>query len=199
MIKNYVMIIEKLVQDLINGELVCFPTETVYALACVTDNEDSIAKIYSIKKRSLKKPLCVMLPSTLKIYDLAEVNDENLRLIEKYLPGPFTFILPKKSNLIYSCITGYNTYSSLKTLGVRVPDHPISLEILKKVNKPIFATSINISGGKSTSRFCDIPESIMMHVSSAINDDSLVSGDESTIVDLSSKFPTVLRGKRNIF
>ncbi|GKS79816.1 hypothetical protein wHmb_07020 [Wolbachia pipientis] len=179
--------VSKIINAIQNNLLVCFPTETVYALACnVLDNE-SIGKIYQIKKRSQNKPLSIFVSDIYNLTKIAKVKERYIDLINHFSPGPITYILPLKNNNILP-----NEFFK-DSIGIRIPEHPIAISILNKLKVPIVATSINISGEKSVCKADDIPQSIKQHLSAVIEDDELVSGIESTIIDLTEDKIKVLR------
>ncbi|WP_265038384.1 L-threonylcarbamoyladenylate synthase [Wolbachia endosymbiont (group A) of Hylaeus communis] len=179
--------VSKIINGIQNNLLVCFPTETVYALACnVLDNE-SIGKIYQIKKRSQNKPLSIFVSDIYNLTKIAKVKERYIDLINHFSPGPITYILPLKNNNILP-----NEFFK-DSIGIRIPEHPIAISILNKLKVPIVATSTNISGKESVCKANDIPQSIKQHLSVVIEDDELVSGIESTIIDLTEDKIKVLR------
>ncbi|WP_339045770.1 L-threonylcarbamoyladenylate synthase [Candidatus Mesenet endosymbiont of Agriotes lineatus] len=170
-----------------NGKLICFPTETVYALSCNANDASAIDKIYKIKKRNKDKPLSVFVANIDQLKDIAIVKENYLAPIKYFSPGPITFILPLKEN------SRLPKEFFQSTIGIRIPNHPIALKILNEFKNVVVATSINISGEKSVSRACDIPGDIKKEASIIIEDDKLVMGVESTIVDLTTDEISVLR------
>ncbi len=179
--------VSKIINAIQNNLLVCFLTETVYALACNALNNESIGKIYQIKKRSQNKPLSIFVSDIYNLTKIAKVKERYIDLINHFSPGPITYILPLKNNNILP-----NEFFK-DSIGIRIPEHPIAISILNKLKVPIVATSINISGEKSVCKANDIPQSIKQHLSVVIEDDELVSGTESTIIDLTEDKIKVLR------
>ncbi|MBC6686152.1 threonylcarbamoyl-AMP synthase [Wolbachia pipientis] len=179
--------VSKIINAIQNNLLVCFPTETVYALACNALDNESIGKIYQIKKRSQNKPLSIFVSDIYNLIKIAKVKERYIDLINHFSPGPITYILPLKNNNILP-----NAFFK-DSIGIRIPEHPIAISILNKLKVPIVATSINISGEKSVCKADDIPQSIKQHLSAVIEDDELVSGIESTIIDLTEDKIKVLR------
>lgn len=179
--------VSKIINAIQNNLLVCFPTETVYALACNALDNESIGKIYQIKKRSQNKPLSIFVSDIYNLTKIAKVKERYIDLINHFSPGPITYILPLKNNNILP-----NEFFK-DSIGIRIPEHPIAISILNKLKVPIVATSINISGKKSVCKANDIPQSIKQHLSVVIEDDELVSGIESTIIDLTEDKIKVLR------
>ncbi|WP_353271476.1 L-threonylcarbamoyladenylate synthase [Wolbachia endosymbiont (group A) of Rhorus exstirpatorius] len=179
--------VSKIINAIQNNLLVCFPTETVYALTCNALDNESIGKIYQIKKRSQNKPLSIFVSDIYNLTKIAKVKERYIDLINHFSPGPITYILPLKNNNILP-----NEFFK-DSIGIRIPEHPIAISILNKLKVPIVATSINISGEKSVCKADDIPQSIKQHLSAVIEDDELVSGIESTIIDLTEDKIKVLR------
>ncbi|MFP3020268.1 MAG: L-threonylcarbamoyladenylate synthase [Wolbachia sp.] len=179
--------VSKIINAIQNNLLVCFPTETVYALACNALNNESIGKIYQIKKRSQNKPLSIFVSDICSLMRIAKLEKKYIGLVNHFSPGPITYILPLKNNNILP-----NEFFK-DSIGIRIPEHPIAISILNKLKVPIVATSINISGKKSVCKADDIPQSIKQHLSAVIEDDELVSGIESTIIDLTENKIKVLR------
>lgn len=179
--------VSKIINAIQNNLLVCFPTETVYALACNALDNESIGKIYQIKKRFQNKPLSIFVSDIYNLTKIAKVKERYIDLINHFSPGPITYILPLKNNNILP-----NEFFK-DSIGIRIPEHPIAISILNKLKVPIVATSTNISGKKSVCKANDIPQSIKQHLSVVIEDDELVSGIESTIIDLTEDKIKVLR------
>jgi tRNA threonylcarbamoyl adenosine modification protein (Sua5/YciO/YrdC/YwlC family) len=170
-----------------NNLLVCFPTETVYALACSASDNGAIKKIYQVKKRSQNKPLSIFVNDIYSLTKIAELEEKYVSLVNHFSPGPITYILPLKNNNILP-----NEFFK-GSIGVRIPNHPIAISILNELKTPIVATSINISGEKSVCKASDIPQSVKQHLSVVIEDDKLVSGIESTVIDLTGDKIKILR------
>ncbi len=167
--------------------LVCFPTETVYALACNAMDDKAVEKIYQVKKRAHDKPLSIFVNCIDEILKIANVQEKYIDLINCFSPGPVTYVLPLNDSNRLS-----NKFFK-DSVGIRIPDHPIAASILSKLDFPIIATSINISCEKSASKIDEIPQSIAEHLSAIIADDKLVSGRESAVVDLTTSQIRILR------
>ncbi|AHX04390.1 L-threonylcarbamoyladenylate synthase [Ehrlichia japonica] len=172
--------ISQAVQALKNKHLILFPTETVYALAGDAYSIEAIQKIYKIKGRSHNKPLSLLLGNIDKIKQFSILTKHATQIIQELSPGPVTFVLP---------IHNYNKLPRQffnNTIGIRVPDHSIALEILNNFDNPIVGTSVNISGQPSVTALHQVQETIKQHISVIIEDDNLVKGIESTVIDLTS-------------
>lgn len=171
------------------GNLVAFPTETIYGLGADATNEEAIAKIYRSKGRPSKNPLIVHYQSILAAKEDAILNDHAILLAEKLLPGPLTLILPKRNN----CRIGDVATSGLKTIAIRVPESIIALELLKEFGGPIVAPSANPSGRISPSSAIHVANMMGDKIDYIIDGGRCKFGIESTILDLSGQKPRILR------
>ena len=173
--------LDKVMESLNRNEIVCFPTETVYALACSAYSEEALFKLCKIKRRDTSKPLSLLCKDLTQVAELAKLDDANLKVLEMLTPGPVTFVLPicNTQNLPRSFFGN--------TLGIRIPDHEIANAVLQAVSYPLVATSANISGIAEAAKAVDVPEEIRQHVSALWNDDSSVGGVCSTVFDLTTK------------
>ena len=119
------------------GRVIIFPTDTVYGIGTQIFDTLGIKKIYEIKNRPLNKPLACLCYDLAQIQSIAYLDDKAIKLINKFLPGPLTLILEAKDEV-------YNTIG-YKTIGVRIPNSKIALDILHE-NGPMLTTSVNESG-----------------------------------------------------
>ena len=170
------------------GELVIFPTETVYGLAADALNEDAVKKVYAAKKRNSTQSLPVQISS---IGDIRLVADDvpecAYKLADAFWPGPLTMILKKNKNLS-DMVTG-----GLDTVGVRVPDHAVALALLNEIKSPIIATSANISASKPATNALDVSEELGEHVEIVLDAGESRIGLASTVIDVSVNPPKILR------
>lgn len=177
--------LDKVVDALNRNEIVCFPTETVYALACNARSEEALSRLYKIKKRDIAKPFSILCRDLVQVAALVELTDFDLKVLTMLTPGPVTFVLPMrpKQNLPSSFFRD--------SLGVRIPDHKLASAVLGAVSYPLAATSANISGISDAVRAVCVPEEIRECVSEFWDDDSSVGGVCSTVFDLAKR--SVLR------
>lgn len=181
--------LDKIIECLEKGGVICFPTETVYALSCDANNQAAINKIYAIKQRSLTKPLAVLISDIECARNYVEINSVAAKIIDQYSPGPISYVLPIKENARID-----KTIIKNSTLAIRIPNHKVAQEILRGYGKPLVGTSVNISSQESAINFKDIPEDMKRNIDIILEDDnSIVSGVSSTILDLSSGTKRVLR------
>jgi len=181
--------IEQIVEVLKNGGIIVYPTDTIYGLGCDIFNKKAVAKIYQIKKREKKKPMSIICTDLKEIAKYAVIPDYAFMLLKKCLPGPYTFILKARSQ------TPKTVLSKNKTVGIRIPDNKICLEIVKKLGNPIITTSLNISGQKVLTN----PNQLTKEMSSKLDlivDAGTLNQEPSSIIDLSSTVPIILRKGR---
>lgn len=178
-----------LAEKLVNGELVAFPTETVYGLGADATNKKAVAAIYSAKGRPSFNPLIAHYPSLEAAQVDALFSEKALQLAHAFWPGPLTLVLPKKSD---SKVCTLAT-AGLDTIAVRVPAHPIALELLKVSNKPIVAPSANPSGFLSPVTAQQVKKGLGEKISWILDGGKTTKGLESTIVDCTTDTPTILR------
>jgi len=128
---------EEIITALKAGELVVFPTDTLYGIGADPFNENSIKKVYMAKNRPFDMPLSIAVSNERMMESVAVLNDNARKLIRKFLPGPLTVMLTKKPNLPDMLTSGSNQ------IGIRIPDHPFALRLIDKFG-PITATSANL-------------------------------------------------------
>lgn len=179
--------IRKAVTILNVGGLVAVPTETVYGLAGNALDESAVREIYRVKQRPLDKPLAIQLSRVEDIMEYCiEIPKEALVLARKYWPGPLTLVL-KKSNKVPDIVT-----SGQPTVGIRIPNHPVTLELLKQLDYPLAVPSANISGYTSPKNTSSVNQQLP-EISYILEGGSCAVGKESTLVSLVDKKLKILR------
>ncbi len=175
----------KLIKD---GEIVIFPTDTVYAIGTNGLDSKAVKRLYDIKKRDYKNPINLLVSSIEMIETIAEnISDLEYKLMEEFFPGPFTIILNKKQ-IIPDIVT-----ANSNKVGVRIPDNKIALEIINQAMVPIAAPSANISGKPSGTNFNDIKLDFLKDAYYIIDDGESEIGLESTIVEVIDDTIHILR------
>ena len=170
------------------GQLVAFPTETVYGLGGNALDETAAKRIYEAKGRPSDNPLIVHIADLKDLKKLAvDIPEAGYRLAEAFWPGPLTMIF-KKSELV-----PYSTTGGLDTVAVRMPSDPIASMLIKESNLFIAAPSANSSGRPSTTKAEHVIEDLSGKISMIIDGGAVDIGLESTIIDLSSEHPLILR------
>jgi len=169
------------------GGLVAFPTETVYGLGADASSEKAMARLYAVKGRPADHPVIVHFASSAEAFKWGEATNEARLLAERFWPGPLTLIL-KRSPLAKDFVTG-----GQRSVGVRVPSHPVAKDLLKTFGKPIAAPSANRFGRVSPTTAAHVREDLGSDVDLVLEGGPSEVGIESTIVDLSSGEAVVLR------
>jgi L-threonylcarbamoyladenylate synthase len=164
---------------LIKGRLVAIPTETVYGLAANALNEKAVLSIFEAKQRPFFDPLIIHLPNIESIDKYAELKDIRLQKLAKtFWPGPLTLLLPKKAS-----IPGIVT-SGLEQVAVRIPNHPLTLELLNKIDFPLAAPSANPFGYVSPTEPAHVNKQLGDKVDYILDGGACTIGLESTIIGI---------------
>ena len=180
--------IKKAKKYLDKNDCVAVPTETVYGLAGNAYSNIAVNKIFNLKKRPKNNPLIVHYSDINKLKDDCHINDNFIKLYNKFSPGPITFILKlKKGSKISKFVTNKQT-----SLAVRFPKHPLFRKLLKVLNYPLAAPSANISTRLSSVKASDVIEEFGSKIKYVLDGGRCQIGLESTIINLLSK-PTILR------
>ncbi len=170
------------------GGLVVFPTDTVYGIAVDPLNPEAVASIYRIKGRDAGKPLQVILAAAAQLADVAEdVSPEARRLAERFFPGGITLVLKKAKSVPSTVVAGG------ETVGVRVPDHPVCHDLVRAFGRPIAATSANRSGQPSPRTAQEAMAQVGEDVTIVLDAGPCPLGIDSTVIDLSTDKPRILR------
>lgn len=170
------------------GKLVAFPTETVYGLGADALNESAVRKIFEAKGRPADNPLIVHIADIEWLFDLTrEVPEMAIELAEKFWPGPLTLVLPRDPK-VPDVTTG-----GLDTVAVRMPAHPIALDLIRLSKRPIAAPSANISGRPSPTDAEHVIEDFYGRIECVVDGGPTPIGVESTVLDLTGPKPILLR------
>lgn len=180
--------IEKGAELISSGEVVAFPTETVYGLGADAFNEEAVRKIFAAKGRPSDNPLIVHIADISALGGLTEeVSEEAKSVISSFMPGPITVIMKKSERVPLSVTAGLNT------VGIRMPSHPIAREFIKACGTPIAAPSANRSTHISPTSADHVFEDMDGRIPLIIDGGDCEVGIESTIIDMSTDVPTILR------
>lgn len=171
------------------GDLVIFPTETVYGIGADATNGDAVEKIYAAKKRPNFNPLISHFAHVSDIDAHAEINKAARLIMSEFMPGPITLILARKENSLISDIVT----AGLTTIAVRVPDHKVARELISLAGAPIAAPSANISGRLSVTAPAHLEKDLINCAAITLMDGRTKTGLESTILDCSTGTPVILR------
>lgn len=182
-------IYEQAVDILNSGGIVAFPTETVYGLGAIATDEQAVQRIFEAKGRPSDNPLIVHIgnQSDIEKYatDIPEIAD---RLMKAFWPGPLTLIMKKKPGVIADVVT-----AGLSTVAIRMPDHPIALALLRKLDQPLAAPSANRSGKPSPTEADHVYHDLIGRVPLILDGGETGVGLESTILDITVTPPVILR------
>ena len=186
--QNRKILLQTAIDCLNQNESCILPTDTYYALSVKASSQVAVKNLFKIKKRDLTKPVPILISSLNDIRDYSDTSSTIVRkLAKKFWPGPLTIILEKKKNSLIS-----KNVSNYKYIGCRIPNNKITINILKKFNKPVAAPSANISSKLSITNINQI-DKIMKKNTFIINDGLSTLGLESTVISLKNNKPKLLR------
>lgn len=179
------------VKILLKGGLVIFPTETLYGIGAEATNPLAIKKLNQYKQKPLGKPYSIAVSNQKMAEEYVELNQTAKNLYKQFLPGPVTIVSTGKQKV------APGVESETGTLGIRIPDYPLVIEIVKKLGKPITATSANASYQKRPYKIADILENISEKqkglIDLIVDAGELPRNEPSTVIDTTLDDPVVLR------
>ena len=175
-------------EHLKNGEVIGFPTETVYGLGCDARNGEAVKKVFEAKGRPADNPLICHIGDKEQIAGIvSEVTPLAQKLIDAFMPGPITIVMKKADSI------SDQTTAGLDTVGVRMPSHPVANKFLKACGVPVAAPSANLSGRPSPTGARSVLEDMDGYIYAVIDGGDSEYGLESTVVDCTGKDPVILR------
>jgi L-threonylcarbamoyladenylate synthase len=178
--------IERALRVLQDGGLVAFPTDTVYGVGAAAFNAQAVGRIYEAKGRSEEKAIPVLLAGLGDLERVAaEVSPDLRRLAAQFWPGPLTLVVAKHADLPIEVSPG-------PTVGLRVPDHPVALELLAAVG-PMAVTSANRSGGPNPATAAQVLSALCGKIELILDGGQTPGGRPSTVVDCTKDPPILLR------
>jgi tRNA threonylcarbamoyl adenosine modification protein (Sua5/YciO/YrdC/YwlC family) len=184
--------IERAVSALSSGGLVAFPTDTYYGIGCDLFDKRAIERIYQLKQLPKTHELSFICQDLAEIARYALVDNAAYRVLRRKVPGPYTFILPA-TRLVPDLLLRRQ-----KTVGIRIPDSPIALEIVRKLGHPLISTSAATPEGEALIDARDIKERLG-HGLDLVLDGGYKPNEASSIIDLSGPEPVVIRvGKGDV-
>lgn len=178
--------IETVTEALRKGDVVGLPTETVYGLAASIYHDNALDRIFELKKRPSDNPLIVHCLDLDMVLSIAHVTDDFLKLYHAFMPGPLTVLLEKKQ--LSDKVT-----RGQPTVAVRIPNHPLFLEVLKLLNQPVAAPSANLSGKPSSTEALHVYQDFHPDLSYVLDGGCSTGGLESTIIGLDDDQAVILR------
>jgi len=182
----------ELADKLLAGGIALIPTDSRYALVCDYRNKKGIDRIRQIRRLDKKNHLTVMCHSLEHVSIFANLSDDNFKLIKRLIPGPYTFILPATRE-----VPRLLTHPKKRTVGIRVPDFPICLDLIRELGSPVIVSSAKLPDVEYgdpaygdrvmfLSRFDNIVDVI-------VDDELSLSDESSTIIDLTGSEPEIIR------
>ena len=180
---------EQAVDILRSGELVAFPTETVYGLGALATDEQAVQKIFQAKGRPSDNPLIVHIGNVEDILLYAKnITEDAQNLIASFWPGPLTLVFDKIAGVIAPSVT-----PGVETVGLRMPDHPVALQLLRKLGGAVAAPSANRSGKPSPTLAAHVHDDLDGLIPLILDGGQTGIGVESTVIDMTTTPPTILR------
>jgi L-threonylcarbamoyladenylate synthase len=169
------------------GQLVAFPTETVYGLGANALDAEAVARIYAAKGRPSINPLIVHIADVAQAQELAEWNEQADRLAARFWPGPLTLVLPKRE-VVPAIVTAGGP-----SVALRLPAHRLALDLLQSTGCPLAAPSANRSGQLSPTTAAHVLADLQGRIAAVLDGGPTTAGIESTVVDVRAGVPRLLR------
>lgn len=168
------------------GKVVAFPTDTVFGLGAIYENEEALIALKESKGRPENKPIPTMVADVEQMKSIAYVSDEAIRLAKAFMPGAFTIILKKKEYIPDYITNGFDT------IGIRIPDDEFVLNLIKECQKPLLVTSANLSGHETGLIDTQVLEQLDGRIDAIVLGEAM-GKNASTIVDMSKDEPVIIR------
>lgn len=182
----------ELADRLTNEEVLMIPTDSQYALVCDYQNKKGMGRIRQIRQMGRKDHLSVMCYSLEHVAIFAHLSDDNFKLMKRLIPGPYTFILPATRE-----VPRLLTHPKKRTVGIRVPDYPICLKTVEELGRPVMAITAKLPGVEHGQPDTDDRQMYLSRfdklVDLVVDNQQPLSSDETTIVDLTSDEPVLIR------
>lgn len=181
--------LQKAINVIRDGGIVIYPTDTVFGIGCRIDNEEAVKRLFAIKKRSEKQAVPVLVDSIVMAqeYLLPILTEVKERLMDIYWPGGLTIVLPCNTQKVFSLVRGGS-----ETLGVRVPNHPLTQKLIHGIDVPITGTSANFHGEKTPVAIEDLDPEFIKLVDFVLPGECY-NGRSSTVVNCSVNPWKILR------
>jgi L-threonylcarbamoyladenylate synthase len=181
-------LIQEAVEILSRGRLVAFPTETVYGLGADATKADAVRRIFAAKGRPSTNPLiCHVADASIARRYARSWPDAASRIVARFWPGPISIVLPKTDEIVSEVTAGRDT------VALRAPDHPLALELLRAFDRPVAAPSANKSNHVSPTTAAHVRDELGDTIDIILDGGPCQVGIESTVLDLSSERPVILR------
>ena len=176
--------IDKVADIIRNGGVVIYPTDTVYGLGCDAHQKKPIERIYQMKQMKREHPVSVVCYDLRNIAKYAYVDDYAYRIMRRLVPGPYTFVLRATRDAPRAVLR------KQKTVGIRVPDHPVALALVEALGSPLISTSASVDGQQHND-----PDELALRFkqADAVVDSGWGGLEPSTVIDLTGDTAVVLR------
>lgn len=178
--------LKEAVELLKEGKVVAFPTDTVFGLGAIYENEEALNDLKKSKGRPENKPIPTMVTDVEQMKSIAYVSDAAIRLAKAFMPGAFTIILKKKEHIPDYITNGFDT------IGIRIPDDEFVLNLIKECQKPLLVTSANLSGHETGLIDTQVLEQLDGRIDAIVLGEAM-GKSASTIVDMSKDEPIIIR------
>lgn len=171
--------IQKAIEVLKNGGIVIFPTDTAFGIGCRVDMPESINRLYTIRKRPVTQPMSLLVSSEEMTHPYVTEIPQQVKekLIAKYWPGALTIVLPVNTRTVPPLVRANG-----ETIGVRMPDHPVIVQIIETIGVPILGPSANFHGEKTPFHFSDLSEQLKQKVDFVL-EGTCHQTEASTVID----------------
>ena len=179
-------LIAKAAELLEKGGVVAYPTDTTYGIGCSIFNKRGIERIYLLKQREKKKPFSFICSDISEVARYSKVSNYSFKILKRFLPGPYTFVLNASSVVPDLLVT------KQKTVGIRIPNNKICLAIVNQLGHPIITTSANISGEEPIGDPIQVEQELGKKLDLVING-GILSANVSSVISLIDDIPIVLR------
>jgi len=171
-----------------SGGVIAYPTDTFYGLGADPKNPTAVKKLFSIKSRQADRPILVLLPDQAAVRDwAAEITPQAEGLMKKFWPGPLTLVFTAKKGVLPELTAGTGT------IGLRIPGNPLTRQLLSYLGTALTGTSANVSGSPDPRTAEEVEASFGGEVDLILDSGSTAGGKPSTVVDVRSKRPKVIR------
>lgn len=169
------------------GELVCYPTDTVYGIGAIATNDEAVRRLYAVKGRSPDKPLPLLVANSLEAAEIVDIPPIANQLMKRFWPGALTIVFNK--------LTTFHSAALAKqpTAALRVPDHHLVIDLIRAVRQPITGTSANRSGARAPVSAAEVGFGLGEMVALVIDGGRTPGGKESTVIDVSGGPPRIVR------
>lgn len=181
-------VIRRAAELLAGGGIIIYPTDTVYGLGCSVTDKNAIERIHLVKRQRADKPFSFVCSDLTHISEYAQVSNAAFKVMKRMIPGPYTFILPASRMKQLPKIL----VSKRKTVGIRVPDSPVTQALVRELGHPILSTSVTLDSSEPLND----PDVIREHFNNAVDlilDGGVLLSEPSTVLDLTGEAPVVVR------